>query len=234
MFKSPFDMRDILGKNVFQGIKIVNGVDLRPKLRSVRNQKTTSMCCAFAVACIKELQENNDIGIMETFSPEYIYSKRETPVGMYGRDAMNILLKYGCCLEQSYPFQGKKESYAEEEAGHFKIDRYAKIETIEDCKKALSSECICVVSLPYYGKKIEFWKGEGNVELGHAVAIVGYNDVGFLIRNSWGESYGDLGYTILSYSDWGLIWDCYTAYDSKTIDFKKKEQVLNKKCCICS
>jgi len=37
---------------------------------------------------------------------------------------------------------------------------------------------------------------------GHAFVIVGYNEDGFLIQNSWGTGWGSAGYAILTYSDW--------------------------------
>jgi len=37
---------------------------------------------------------------------------------------------------------------------------------------------------------------------GHAFAIVGYNERGFLIQNSWGTDWGSYGYAVLSYDDW--------------------------------
>jgi hypothetical protein len=44
---------------------------------------------------------------------------------------------------------------------------------------------------------------------GHAFALVGYNEIGFLVQNSWGEDWGDHGFAILSYEDWLL-----SAYDA--------------------
>lgn len=47
---------------------------------------------------------------------------------------------------------------------------------------------------------------------GHAFAIVGYNEVGFLIQNSWGEEWGSHGYAILTYDDWlANAMDCWVA-----------------------
>lgn len=40
---------------------------------------------------------------------------------------------------------------------------------------------------------------------GHAVTIVGYNEDGFIIKNSWGSGWGDRGYAIISY-DYHLLW----------------------------
>ncbi len=37
---------------------------------------------------------------------------------------------------------------------------------------------------------------------GHAFAIVGYNEVGFLVQNSWGKGWGVGGFATLPYDDW--------------------------------
>jgi hypothetical protein len=44
---------------------------------------------------------------------------------------------------------------------------------------------------------------------GHAFALVGYNEIGFLVQNSWGADWGDAGFAILTYEDWLL-----SAYDA--------------------
>jgi hypothetical protein len=44
---------------------------------------------------------------------------------------------------------------------------------------------------------------EGKAEVGgHAFAIVGYRDDGFIIQNSWGSSWGYRGFAVLTYADW--------------------------------
>jgi hypothetical protein len=37
---------------------------------------------------------------------------------------------------------------------------------------------------------------------GHGFCIVGYNDVGFLVQNSWGPQWGNNGFATLPYDDW--------------------------------
>ena len=37
---------------------------------------------------------------------------------------------------------------------------------------------------------------------GHAFAIVGYNAIGFIVQNSWGEKWGTQGFAIWRYADW--------------------------------
>jgi hypothetical protein len=44
---------------------------------------------------------------------------------------------------------------------------------------------------------------------GHAFALVGYNEVGFLVQNSWGTDWGKGGFATLPYDDW-----LDSAYDS--------------------
>ena len=45
---------------------------------------------------------------------------------------------------------------------------------------------------------------------GHAFAIVGYDDSGFLVQNSWGDSWGSAGLARLTYADWlAHAMDCW-------------------------
>jgi hypothetical protein len=37
---------------------------------------------------------------------------------------------------------------------------------------------------------------------GHAFAIIGYNERGFVVQNSWGEVWGARGFAVLPYEDW--------------------------------
>lgn len=37
---------------------------------------------------------------------------------------------------------------------------------------------------------------------GHAFALVGYNDTGFVVQNSWGPGWGAGGFAVLTYDDW--------------------------------
>ncbi len=39
---------------------------------------------------------------------------------------------------------------------------------------------------------------------GHAVALVGYTDEGFIVQNSWGPEWGAEGFALLPYDDWAL------------------------------
>ena len=48
---------------------------------------------------------------------------------------------------------------------------------------------------------IEFSAGK-KITGGHAFALVGYNEQGFVVQNSWGTAWGVSGFAILTYADW--------------------------------
>ena len=53
---------------------------------------------------------------------------------------------------------------------------------------------------------------KGDDDGGHAFAIVGYTDKGFIVHNSWGPRWGYGGFGILTYSDWRQnAMDCWVA-----------------------
>lgn len=59
---------------------------------------------------------------------------------------------------------------------------------------------------------LRFWKGE-EAHGGHAIAIVGYDEDGFIIRNSWGSYYADGGYTKFPYEDYDYFVEVWTIID---------------------
>ena len=57
------------------------------------------------------------------------------------------------------------------------------------------------------------------------MTVIGYTKEGFIIRNSWGVFWGDKGYCIYPYSDWGAHYEIWTTIDDKSSEpfdgFKK-------------
>ena len=61
---------------------------------------------------------------------------------------------------------------------------------------------------------------KGRADDGHAIAIVGYTYDGFIIQNSWGESWGNGGFALLPYEDWMIhATDCWVAQLGVPISF---------------
>ena len=93
------------------------------------------------------------------------------------------------------------------------IERYAKVNSEIQLKQALVMNGPCVGGLPVYDPyRNSFWiKQNGDsLEGGHAIAIVGYNEKGFIIRNSWGINYGNEGYSIIPYDEFDSFTELWT------------------------
>ena len=90
-------------------------------------------------------------------------------------------------------------------------------------KTSLHQNGPCYIALPCYNYGTRFWK-QGNSDNslgGHAVTVVGYNKDGFILRNSWGDKWGDKGYCIYYYEDWGAHWEIWTVLDLKSRDIEE-------------
>ena len=136
---------------------------------------------------------DNKVKIFEIFDPygdEY---------GMTFKDAFSHLKNEGVSTTE----------------GNFKIKRYAMIKSGLALKYAIYANGPCVGALPVYDTySSKFWdKNRGEFLGGHAIAIVGWNNEGFIIRNSWGTSYGDKGYAVIPYEEINRFYEIWTVID---------------------
>lgn len=223
MAPSLYDNRDWMANDFLGNKSYPKTLDLRPKLTKIRNQGDQGSCAAQTASCMKEFQEYMDNNITEHFSPQFVYDNRTNVniQGMTCRDVMKILYKKGCPLEKSYPYNSimKPENIPDnvfDEAKQFKIKNYARIESLEDLKKALAHNGPCLIAFPVYNYGMEMWKYKYSRQAmkgGHAMTVVGYNNDSFIIRNSWGTEWGDNGYCYYKFNDWGSHFDCWTTVD---------------------
>lgn len=218
--RSPHDIRDWKASAIYPKMILPDVVDYRDSMQPIRDQGTQGSCAAMAGAAMKEYQELVDIGLNEYMSPQFIYNNREdlNEDGMYMRDLMEILKEKGDCTEKHFPYgrQGKPEIEDYMEASKYKTSNYASVDTIDDLKIALYSNGPCIIAVPVYNYTERMWyQNNGDRFLGgHALAVVGYNEQGFIIRNSWSKSWGDDGYCIMSYEDFGLQWELWACVDA--------------------
>ena len=231
--KSPTDERDFIAESIHSSeAELPKVYDLRNQLQEIRNQGPYSTCAGHSAACIKEWQEYKDINFKGYMSPQFIYNNRynQNSDGMYSRDVMKILNKIGIVTEKEYPYTSEYKISDElyNKAKKFKIKGYATVTTVEGLKKALVKNGPCYFTVPVYNYGRRMWKpSQGDKSLGgHAMCCVGYNKQGFIIRNSWGKTWGSNGYTTFPYEDWGLHWEVWTVIDEesgKPIKLPKKE-----------
>ena len=241
LIPSPNDNRDFIFKReniVSKEVTYPKELDLGKELMPVRNQGTQGTCYAQSASCMKEWQEKQNDDFNEYFSPQFFYNLRSNKYdndnnndeGMFGRDVMKLLKTYGICSEKMYPYGliEHKDNISEEIYNAAKINiiqAYAKINTIDDLKMSLYLNGPALVGFPVYNYTGQMWKKRNNETFkgGHAMTIVGYNEEGFLIRNSWGESWNDNGYTIYYYEDWGAHWEVWSCVDKKDIIPEEKD-----------
>lgn len=234
ILRSPIDNRDIIADIYLQKKDFPEELDLRIHLNKVRDQGDYGTCAAISASTIKEYQEFQEIGFKNYFSPKFIYNNREDQnnEGMYARNVMKILNKIGIIEEKKYPYkldenpnEISKKIY--KRASLYKIKGYGQIFNIDCLKEALFKNGPCLISFPTYNETLRMWeKNRNDVDLGgHAMTVVGYNKKGFIIRNSWGESWGNNGYCMYPYKDWGSHWEIWTCIDinNKDTHFSTKE-----------
>lgn len=225
MLKSPTDKRDFIIKDTSDETTIIpKELDLRKFLPSIRDQGPSAMCTSYSCCVIKSYHEFKDTGYIGKFNPDFIHEKRsiKTIPGMYGRDAMKILQKYGALKHFDYISGRRSDKYAAE----YKIKNYYHITNIKELKLALNKFGPCLWCGPMYNKNsIKMWEPENGhtVTKGHTMSIVGYNNEGFILRNSFGTGWGDNGYCIFPYEHWHMKWDIWACSD---IDTKKKTSGL--------
>jgi hypothetical protein len=131
------------------------------------------------------------------------------------RGAIQGWYNMGVCLDDSW-------EYAIDKPGHLTVDRakearkttlgaYYRLGTrISDFHAALNEvgAIYCSADVhkgwqrPARKGDLRFIKPHDEIEGGHAFAIVGYNENGFWVQNSWGPRWGDNGTALWLYEDW--------------------------------
>jgi Papain family cysteine protease len=193
---------------------------------SIRNQGQDSSCTGYSLAHVVDVLRFQDITIdnPERVSARMLYemAKRNDEwtgsayEGSSIRGAIKGFFRNGVCSEATAPDKhlqnGKEWSLTYEmakEARETRLGAYFRLQPdITDYHAALNEVGAIYVSAQIHSN----WmtpdpvsgqiKPGGNSEGGHAFAIVGYNDSGFWVLNSWGADWGKGGIAHWQYEDW--------------------------------
>lgn len=205
--KSSLDKNDYILDNIINHkIVLPQTLDLKKKLKKIINQNDIFPSCFYVGLCIFEYNFKKNFKINLKYSNKI----------MSGRELMSILLKDG--------LEDKNNNI-------HKIKAYGRINTMDGLKKALYLYGPCYISFPYYKNNNCLWKPNfrgQKMEGGHCFLVVGYNNNGFILRNSWGKQWGDKGYCIYNYSDFGYHWEIWSIMDDESyyeenINYNKKK-----------
>ena len=184
----------------------------------ILDQHSEGACTGFSLAaCINHLYKGADQDIQVSARMLYEMAKRsdewpgETYDGSSLRGAIRGWKNMGVCEEQQWPYKVKDSSIltikrAENARSHTVGAYYRLNPEITHFHAALNEVGVIAVSAnvhkgwdnPRNGNIKYYKKRDG----GHAFAIVGYNDKGFWVQNSWGTGWGKGGLALWSYEDW--------------------------------
>ena len=168
-------------------------------LPRILDQGSRPICVPCSVSAFLNWRENLETGSKSNNGIDYeeIYSCKETQEeGMTFKEAFHYLRHHGVSSKK----------------GNLKIGEYSLVRSNILLKYALVMNGPCVGALPVYNSNPEFWKPLNGDKLQgyHAISIVGYDTEGFIIRNSWGTSFGDKGYTKIKNEDFRNLMEIWT------------------------
>ncbi len=201
------------------------------KNQMILDQGSTGACTGYALASVINYLLWRAHGSEIKVSPKMLFNLAriydewdgEDYQGSSCRGAMKGWHKHGVCPECYWSFKEDEPKEGWERASvEYPLGAYYRVEkgSIADIQSAL-----CEVGALYASASIHdgWWKVEGcqsrdGVLLveedlpkiqydpfpqgNHAFVIVGYTRYGFIVQNSWGESWGNCGFALLSYEDW--------------------------------
>ena len=164
----------------------------------VINQGNAPICVPVSISAYLNWKENLKDGSKKDNNVNYfdVYDLYGEAEGMTFKDAFKHIRKEGISSD----------------AGVLKIGSYAMVRSAFALRLAILMNGPCFGALPVYNDTDEFWiKNDGDELLAfHAIAIVGYDNKGFIIRNSWGKSFGKKGYTKIKNEDLGKFLELWT------------------------
>lgn len=170
-----------------------------PFLSPVGNQGSDPYCIPYSIGTWLNWKENIKTGAKLDYHIKYsdIYdSKKSSGEGMTYQEAFNYLKTKGVKTDK----------------GIKKITEAGFITTPILLKQAILANGPCFGALPVYNSEIDtFWeKTGGSIEGWHSITIVGWDEKGYIIRNSWGTSFGNRGYVTIPYEDANLFREIWT------------------------
>jgi len=233
---SPRDDRDMNADLLFDDdyyFKCPKTLDWTNHLHPVRNQGVQGTSLTQVGACMLEWKSRKINKESIQMSPQFIFNHRKDKATqlMCGRELMKIITELGTCPEKTCPYGSSNCNSIVDADRQHKIKGYARIRTMNTLKMALNIVGPCLITFPVFNHTASMWKQHREEENlgGHALAVIGYNAVGFILRNSWGKYWEDKGHCMYPYSDWGYHEEIWCNADELAYEhYKTKPGMLSK------
>lgn len=168
----------------------------------VLDQGSAQICVPCTVSAYLNWKENLKTGLSDDNGikmSEIYRSRSNSGEGMSFKDALKFLNKVGVNSDN----------------GILKIKSYGRVMSLFILKAAIVMNGPCFGALSVYNDYCDFWNNEYNEPLQgyHAIAIVGYDKEGFIIRNSWGKNFCSKGYTVIPYKEFDKLLEIWTVIE---------------------
>ncbi len=192
-----------------------------PKDRLVLDQGREGACTGFGLAAVinlllarKKSKRRVSARMLYEMAQKYDEWKGEDYSGSSCRGAIRGWHSMGVCSETLAPYKASEKDWSLNIA-QAKDARATTIGAYYRVSKRLSDfhAAINEAGALYASARVHKGWQRGNAKNGripfksgtigsHAFAIVGYNQEGFWVQNSWGENWGDNGVALWTYEDW--------------------------------
>jgi len=188
-------------------------VDWRSMISPIRNQQSCGSCWAFATIAVLEAHVNIREKRLVAFSEQQLVDCAENPnhcggtggcEGSTSEVAMDYVRKMGLVAADDYTYTARTgECHAEGKEVVATIEGFVQlpVNDYNSLMVALANVgpvAISVAATQWHLYDSGIYNGDCGTEVNHAVVAVGYgveNGQGYwLVRNSWGTSYGENGY----------------------------------------
>ena len=206
----------------------------------VFDQGNSSECCACAYSMVRMIQEHEQSGLDEPFSPSFTYANRK--IGDYEGEGMSLRDcckrgRLGSILWSEFPnfysykdakkiFNQNKDEFLKH-AYPFRITSFYTAHTDREIMQAVYLTKAVLIGInvtdPFYYPNelgyIDYSYDTMRSSGGHAIIIKGWktinNEQYWIILNSWGDKWGDKGKCYIKFSDLRkyLMDDAYVLVD---------------------